>query len=140
MTYVIFKNLAGSTSRNGSMSTTLSFLEIYTWSIRIKLNRKWSFLRKLCQTRTTINDPMRVKKGERIKNKIWYIWQIEVFCLEEVFAEKWISIGCFPFSAWGQIGIKIVRFDPLPKFEGDLKYLLDTGTIRLLMACSLDHS
>ena len=46
------------------------------------------FLRKLCQTRTTINDPMRVKKGERIKNKIWYIWQIEAFCLEEVFAES----------------------------------------------------
>lgn len=139
MTYVIFKNLAGSTSRNGSMSTTLSFLEIYTWSIRIKLNRKWSFFKEAMPNKDDNKWSNEGQKGGKNQKQDlvhladWGILPWGSFCREQ----KWISIGCFPFSAWGQIGIKIVRFDP-PML--DLKYLLDTGTIRLLMACSLDHS
>ena len=60
------------------------------------------------QTRTKYH---RVKKLKHLVN--WAFLPRSPFCK--------ISIGCFPFSAPGQIGIKIVRFDP---------DLLDTGTIR----------
>ena len=84
------------------------------------------------QTRTTINDPMRAKRGRISKTCLrnWYIWQIEaLFCLE-VFAEQQKSISILVFHSVLEVklaSLKIVRFDP-PML--DLKYLLDTGTIR----------
>ena len=84
------------------------------------------------QTRTTINDPMRVKKGE---NKQKHVSEIgtsgrlrHYFALRFLQSSRsrsqfWFSIQCLR-SNWH---LKIVRFDP-PML--DLKYLLDTGTIR----------
>ena len=99
VTYVIFRNLAGSTSRNYfNVNIILEILD--QCGIGNEVFFKEAMFIEV-QTRTTINDPMRVKRGRISKTCLrhWYIWQIEaLFCLE-VFAEQQKSISILVFHS-----------------------------------------
>ena len=129
VTYVIFRNLAGSTSRNYfNVNIILEildqcgignefFLGSYVYRGPNKDDNKWS------------NEGQKGENKQNMSQKLVHLadWGIILpwgFCRA---AEVDLNFG-FPFSAWGQIGIS--KLSGLTPPMLDLKYLLDTGTIR----------